>query len=70
MKRAAGAGIVLTLSMAAVACSGVVTYIRHEENTGNIQCSGDAGSHSGIKRDNSVCNATSNQSERPDGPER
>lgn len=34
-------------------CSNVLTYIRHDENKGNIQCNGEKG----IKRDSS-CNVS------------
>lgn len=48
--------ILLTVAGATLllaACSNILTYVRHDETKGNIQCNGEKG----LKRD-SVCNVT------------
>ncbi|MCS2154700.1 hypothetical protein MUU49_19280 [Scandinavium goeteborgense] len=53
MKKAVKAGLVLVICGAMWGCSNIITYVRHDETKGNIQCSGDQA----LKRD-STCNAS------------
>jgi outer membrane protein assembly factor BamE (lipoprotein component of BamABCDE complex) len=43
---------VATAACTLIACSNIITYYRHDESKGNVQCSSDKA----LKRD-SVCNA-------------
>lgn len=51
MKKLTFLVMVLAIAGALVACSNIFTYVRHEESTGNVECSNDKA----LKRD-SVCN--------------
>lgn len=53
MKKAVKVAMVLGLCGALWGCSNIITYVRHDETKGNIQCSGDQA----LKRD-SECHAT------------
>ena len=53
MKKKALMGAVLVMCASAAACSNIITYVRHEENKGNVQCSNDKA----LKHDSS-CTAT------------
>lgn len=53
MKKAVLTTMVLALCFTAWGCSNIITYVRHDERKGNIQCSGDQA----LKRD-SQCHAT------------
>ncbi len=55
--------ILLTVAGATLllaACSNILTYVRHDETKGNIQCNGEKG----LKRD-SVCNVTTEKMSAP-----
>ncbi|MEZ2603345.1 hypothetical protein [Kluyvera intermedia] len=53
MKKAVLTGLVLTTCGVMAACSNIITYVRHDESKGNVQCSNDKA----LKRD-STCTAT------------
>lgn len=53
MKKAVLTGMVLTMCGVMAACSNIITYVRHDESKGNVQCSNDKA----LKRD-STCTAT------------
>lgn len=52
--------LALAMATGIVACTNTLTYFRHDESRGNIQCNGEKG----LKRD-SVCNVTT---EKPSAP--
>ncbi|QKN80800.1 hypothetical protein [Scandinavium goeteborgense] len=53
MKKAVQVITTLMLCTVMAGCSNIITYVRHDETKGNIQCSGDQA----LKRD-SQCHAT------------
>lgn len=53
MKKAVLMALVLVLCGELWGCSNIITYVRHDETKGNVQCSSDQA----LKRD-STCNAS------------
>lgn len=53
MKKMILAGLVFMVCATVGGCSNIITYVRHEENKGNVQCSNDKA----LKHDSS-CTAT------------
>ena len=56
MKKAVLTGLVLAMCGVVAACSNIITYVRHDESKGNIQCSNDKA----LKRDSGCAATTTN----------